>query len=456
MHNFWLRSADLRVYRFAGFQSCFMLYSLSDLRLPCLSIDKQPGYRKYASFMQRLFKYIGLIGLAALAFGPIEALSAQGTATTVARGSGTAPEDQQAVRATSNVPNAEYPRIHPDLRVAFRLKAPNARSIQLQGGDGLIRNPLDLKQIEGGFWTITTPPAIPGFHYYWFVVDGVTMNDPGSETYFGYGKPTSGIEIPEKGVDFYDAKEVPHGEVRAFWYHSRTTGLPRRAYVYTPPGYDKNANIRYPVLYLQHGRGEDETGWVKQGKMNFIMDNLLAAGKVAPMLVVMDNGTVPSKPVASGTAAGSAGEFNFQGFEDVVLQDLIPKIDAAYRTLTDRDHRAMAGLSMGGVQTLQIALHHLDRFSYIGSFSGLSMAGFDLKTSYNGVFADAASFNKKVHLFWLGAGSVEERAATAVKKMDEALYAAGIRHVVFESPGTSHEWQTWRRSLHDFAPRLFR
>jgi enterochelin esterase-like enzyme len=309
---------------------------------------------------------------------------------------------------------------------------------------------------EGGFWTLTTPPVVPGFHYYWFVVDGLTVNDPGSETYFGYGKPTSGVEIPEKDVDFYDAKVVAHGEVRACWYHSRTTGQPRRAYVYTPPGYDTNQTVRYPVLYLQHGMGENETSWVKQGKMNFIMDNLLAAGKVQPMLVVMDNGIVPNKSAASGTAARSAGGFNFQGFEDVLLQDLIPKIDATYRTLTDRDHRAMAGLSMGGMQTLQIALRHLDRFSYIGSFSGLPMAGFDLKTSYNGVFADAAGFNNKVRLFWLGVGSAEERYVAAMKKMDEALYAGGIRHVIFESAGTSHEWQTWRRSLCDFAPRLFK
>ncbi len=147
--------------------------------------------------------------------------------------------------------------------------------------------------------------------------------------------------------------------------------------------------------------------------------------------------------------------FNFQGFENVLLNDLIPKIDATYRTLADRDHRAMAGLSMGGMQTLQIGLRHLDGFAYLGSFSGPPLSGFDLKTAYNGVFTDAAAFNSKVRLFWLGAGSAEERFATAIKQMHEALEQAGIHHVVFESPGTAHEWQTWRRSLYDFAPRLF-
>jgi enterochelin esterase family protein len=191
--------------------------------------------------------------------------------------------------------------------------------------------------------------------------------------------------------------------------------------------------------------------------MHFILDNLLAAGKARPMIVVMDNGTVPPRPnPAPNPGSGpSAPLINFQDFENVVLNDLIPSIDAAYRTLDNRDHRAMAGLSMGGMQTLHIALRHLDKFAYIGSFSGPPLSGFDLMTSYDGVFADAAVFNRKVRLLWLGAGSAEERFATAIQNMHEALNQAGIRHVIFESPGTAHEWQTWRRSLYDFAPRLF-
>ena len=412
--------------------------------------------------MQPCLKVIGVAVLIALVLRApsegAEQVPPRPVAPAFPQGQTVAPEDQDAVRAPSNVPNAEYPRIHADLRVTFKLRAPDAKSVQLQGGDGLVRGSLDLKEGDHGVWTVTTAPATPGFHYYWFVLDGVAVNDPSSETFFGYGKPTSGVDIPEPGVDFYEAKDVPHGEVRACWYHSRTTGQTRRAFVYTPPGYDANPNVRYPVLYLQHGMGEDERGWVTQGRMNFILDNLLAAGKAKPMIVVMDNGTVPNPPPVSSAAPGSGSAptmFNFQGFKDVVLHDLIPKIDAAYRTLADRDHRAMAGLSMGGMQTLQIALGHLELFSYIGSFSGPPLSGFDLKTAYDGAFANTQSFNGKVRLLWLGAGSAEERFATAIKRMHETLDQAGIRHVVFESPGTAHEWQTWRRSLYDFAPRLF-
>jgi enterochelin esterase-like enzyme len=358
--------------------------------------------------------------------------------------------------AVSNVPRSEYPRVHADNRVSFRLKAPGAKKVQLQPGgadNGLGKGPYDMERDADGTWTVTTPPAVPGFHYYWLVIDGVAVNDPGSETFFGYGRQTSGVEVPEKGVDFYDAKkDVPHGEVRSLWYHSKVTGKLRRAFVYTPPGYDAAATrreARYPVLYLQHGAGEDERGWTTQGRANFILDNLIAAKKARPMLVVMDNGY-------ADRVGQPARMFDFRGFEEVVTGELIPKVDASYRTLAGRDHRALAGLSMGGMQALQIGLTHLDRFAYVASFSGPPVRGFDVKTSYGGAFRDAAAFNKKVRLLWLGAGSAEKRFAAAVKAMHDALDRAGVRHVVFESPGTSHEWQTWRRSLHDFAPRIFR
>jgi enterochelin esterase-like enzyme len=355
-----------------------------------------------------------------------------------------------ATPAPSNVRGAEYPQIHSDGRVTFRLKAADATKVQLQpgGGDnGLGKAPYDMHRSDDGHWSVTTPPAVPGFHYYWFVVDGAIVNDPGSETYFGWDRQSSGIDIPEPGVDFYDIKDLPHGEVRAHWYHSQVTGKPRRAMVYTPPGYDMSTD-RYPVLYLQHGAGEDERGWTNQGRANFILDNLIAAKKAKPMIVVMDNGY-----------ATKAGEqpppFDFGGFETVLIEELIPKIDDAYRTQSDREHRALAGLSMGGMQALQIGLKHLDRFSAIGAFSAPAAREFDLKTSYGGVFAEAPTFNEKVRLLWLGAGSAEERFAVGVKQVHAALDKAGVKHVVFESPGTSHEWQTWRRSLHDFAPRLF-
>jgi enterochelin esterase-like enzyme len=354
--------------------------------------------------------------------------------------------------ATSNVPRAEYPRVHADGRVSFRLKAPDAKKVQVQPGgadNGLGKGPFDMERGPDGTWAVTTPPAVPGFHYYWLVVDGVSVNDPGSETFFGWGRPTSGIEVPEKGIDFYDVKDVPHGEVRALWYHSKITGKARRAFVYTPPEYDTATGTRYPVLYLQHGAGEDERGWTTQGRANFILDNLFAAKKAKPMIVVMDHGYADR----AGEKAGKG--FDFRAFEAVVTGELIPKVDATYRTLADRDHRAMAGLSMGGMQALQIGLTHLDLFAYVGAFSAPPIAKFDAATSYNGALRDADAFNKKVRLFWLGAGSAEERFAAGMKAMHATLEKAGIKHVVFESAGTSHEWQTWRRSLHDFAPRLF-
>ena len=359
--------------------------------------------------------------------------------------------------ASSNVLNAQYPRVHQDNRVTFRLTAPNAQKVQLQPGgadNGLGKAPVDMTRDEKGVWSITLPAAVPGFHYYWFVVDGLNVNDPGSETYFGWGRQTSGIEVPEPGADYYEARAVPHGEVRLRLYESKVTGAWRRAYVYTPPGYDADIKARYPVLYLQHGAGENATSWTKQGRANLILDNLIAAGKAKPMIVVMDTGYA-TRPGATPVQGATGAPQVPNAFEDVVVSDLIPAIDASYRTMTDRDNRAMAGLSMGGGQTLQITSKHLDLFAWIGSFSA-PLRNFDIKTSMNGVLNDTPAFNKRVRLLWIGSGTGETAMHDAASQLHTSLEAAGIKHVVFESAGTSHEWQTWRRSLNDFAPRLFR
>jgi enterochelin esterase-like enzyme len=359
--------------------------------------------------------------------------------------------------ATSNVDNAEYPRISPDLRVTFRLKAPNAKQVQLRGGAGLVKDSIDLVRGDDGVWSVTAPPAVPGFHYYWFVVDGLNVNDPSSYAYFGWGRETSGLEVPEPGVDFYHAKDaVPHGEVRARWYHSKITGKLRRANVYTPPDYDKDANARYPVLYLQHGAGENERGWMEQGRANFILDNLIAAGKARPMIVVADCGYAVRPAGGTPQTPSTRMPGPTSAFEEVVIQELLPLIDSSYRTQADRQYRAMAGLSMGSMQTLQITLKHLDRFAWIGAMSGPPRQGFEVKTAYDGVFGDAPAFNQQVKLFWLGAGTAEAQIHQNTMAMHEALNKAGIQNVFFSSPGTDHEWQTWRRSLHDLAPRLFR
>ena len=393
-----------------------------------------------------------------------------GSGAAIARAS----EPEAASPAESNVRGAPSPSIGADRTIHFSLKALEANSVQVAGGDGLGAGPFPMTKGADGVWSVTTPPAVPGFHYYWFVVDGVSVNDPASQTYFGYGKETSGIEVPEAGADFYAIRDVPHGEVRAKWYFSRTTGAWRRALVYTPPDYEKNPKRRYPVLILQHGAGEDETGWTRQGRANFILDNLMAAGEAVPMIVVMDCGyanKAGTAPLAIGPGVSRETiRIAFRTFEDVIVHELIPMIDAAYRTMPDRDHRAMAGLSMGGMQTLFVTLHHLDRFSYIGSFSGPVIPGintgrepqgntpeeFDFKAAYEGAFADPRAFNKRVKLLWLGVGTAESPMfRSSISGAVTALQRAGVHVVYFESPGTAHEWQTWRRDLNEFAPRLF-
>lgn len=359
--------------------------------------------------------------------------------------------------AITNLPGAEYPRVHADLRASFRLQAPNAQKVQLVPGgndNGLGAAPYDMVKDEKGLWTVTIPPAVPGFHYYWFSVDGLAVNDPGTFTFFGWNKECSGIDIPDPQGGFYEIKDVPHGDVRIRHYYSKTTQSWRRIYVYTPPGYDANPRTRYPVLYLQHGSGESERSWSAQGRAGFILDNLIAEKKAQPMIVVMENGMVASKPGAS--AGGAAGGRRNEAFAEVVINDLIPFIDSTYRTLPDRMNRAIAGLSMGAGQALQIGMSNLDKFAYIGVFSGGGIRNFDPKTSYNGVFSDPAAFNKRVPVLWFGAGSVEAARMTAAKEAVAAMNRAGVKAIWFESPGTSHEWQTWRRSLHDFAPRLFK
>jgi enterochelin esterase family protein len=325
------------------------------------------------------------------------------------------------------------------------------------------------KQADG-FWTFTTPQLAPGLHYYTILVDGAEVSDPGSTAYFGGSKWASAVEVPEAGADYYLPKDVPHGQVRQIWYHSSVTGTWRDAFIYLPPDYD-SSKARYPVLYLQHGGGEDETGWIRQGKANFILDNLIASGNTRPMIVVMANGYASRAGYVAPDLTGKpflgpdfikVMQERMGAFEDDMIQALIPFVDKTFRTIADRDHRAMAGLSMGGMQTFQVTLDHIDLFSYIGGFSGaggmlvLGNRKLDPKTDYNGVFADAAGFGKKVHLLWIGVGTNEpERMRTGLLRLHTSLQEANVQHVFYESPGTDHEWQTWRRDLKDFAPRLF-
>ena len=370
--------------------------------------------------------------------------------------------------ASTNVWGAEFPRVDAAGKAEFRIKAPDAAKVQINFWSG---SKIDMAKQLDGFWTATTGPLVPGFHYYTVIIDSAEETDPGSHTFFGGGKDASGIEIPEAGATYNSPQDVPHGQVREVWYNSKVTGTWRHALVYTPPGYDTNTRTRYPVLYLQHGGGEDETGWVRQGHANFILDNLIAAGKTKPMLVVMAygyawrvghvNADLTGKPFGSPEMMKAMQEMS-SAFEDDLTQDLIPYIDANFRTIADRDHRAMAGLSMGGMQTFQVTFDHLDLFSYIGGFSGaggmqmLSGGKIDMKTAYNGAMADPEAFAKKVHLLWVGVGTEEpERMHAGIVRLHDSLTEAHVKHVFYESPGTSHEWQTWRRDLKEFAPLLF-
>jgi enterochelin esterase-like enzyme len=388
-----------------------------------------------------------------------------------------------------NIPGGPYPCVHPDRRVAFRVHAPDAQKVQVRLGGAH-----DMTKDADGLWMATIPPQVVGFHYYSIVVDGATMSDPATRTFFGSGWDNSGIEIPEPEADaaYYSAKDVPHGQVAQRWYYSKVTGMWRRCYVYTPPEYEANTRTKYPVLYLLHGWGENEQGWHTQGHMDLIMDNLIAEKKAKPMLVVMDNlnavkpgedaslfaarGIIArasmadvapppgagrgAPPAGGGRGAPGAGRGGFPSnwgamFTEMMFTDLVPMVERTYRVAPGRENRAMAGLSMGGMQSFMTVLGNMDKFAYLGGFSGSSggRGGFDPKTSNNGVFADAAAFNKKMKVLFLGIGSVE---GPGTKTFSDALTQAGVHNVYFESPGTAHEWLTWRRCLNDFAPRLFK
>jgi len=370
--------------------------------------------------------------------------------------------------AETNVWGAQFPKVGSDGSVQIRIKAPDATKVKVNFWSG---PKVDMEKQSDGFWTVTTPPLVPGLHYYTLIIDGAEVADPGSHSFFGGSKDASMVEVPEPGSTYYLPQDVPHGAVREIWYNSKVTGTWRHAMVYLPPEYDTKTKVRFPVLYLQHGGGEDETGWIRQGRANFILDNLIAAGKCKPMIIVMAYGyarragaPVPDltgRPFGSPEFRKSMQEM-MSAFEDDLTQALIPFVDSTFRTMADRDHRAMAGLSMGGMQTFQVTFNHLDMFSYIGGFSGagggflMGNQKFDAKTAYNGAMADPDAFAKRVHLLWMGVGTKEpERMREGLLSFHKSLEEANIKHVFYESPDTDHEWQTWRRDLNDFAPRLF-
>jgi enterochelin esterase-like enzyme len=348
--------------------------------------------------------------------------------------------------APSNQAGKQYPQVNSERRVRFRIVAPQAQSVRVPEWGGVT-----LMKDEDGAWVGTTRPLDEGFHYYRINIDGADLPDPGSKFFYGAGRWGSGVEVPAHDEEFYSVKNVPHGQLRENLYFSKSTNTTRRCFVYTPPDYDKDTRKRYPVLYLQHGAGEDETGWGSQGRANLILDNLIADGKARPFIIVMDNGGGP-RP-GGPPAKGGAGDppprpkFDFSTFAKIMTEELIPYIDSNYRTLADQPNRAMAGLSMGGAQTRQITLANLDKFSHIGMFSGGSIAADDP------TLTDPDAFKKKVKLVFVSYGS-REKTETA-KANHAALEKLGIKSIYYESADTAHEWQSWRRSLCQFAPLLF-
>jgi predicted alpha/beta superfamily hydrolase len=338
--------------------------------------------------------------------------------------------------STLNQPGQEYPQVNSQGYARFRIIAPEAQSVVVSLGLGGTRGGTPLTKADDGSWVGTTAgPMEEGFHYYRLTVDGGVFNDPGTLNFYGSTRWESGIEIPAHDQDFYALKNVPHGKVQQILFPSASTNTSRRAFVYTPPGYDKDNSIQYPVLYLQHGWGEDETAWTNQGHANLIMDNLIAEGKIKPFIIVMTYG------MTNDVKIGGLRNFDITPFQTVLVDELIPYIDASFRTLADQPHRAMAGLSMGGMETKDITLARPDVFSHYALLSGGIYAPEDIKDK------------SKVKLIFLSCGSFEN--PKGVTSAATALKDAGINAVSYVSENTRHEFQTWRRSLYELAQLLF-
>ena len=384
--------------------------------------------------------------------------------------------------ATTNQENKQFPAINSKRQVRAQIKAPQATFVGLDIAGKIY----EMTKDENGVWTGTSEPQDEGFHYYQLNIDGANVPDPNSLYYYGASRWGSGIDVPAADEDFYTVKNVPQGSVNEVYYYSSVTQEMRHGYIYLPAEYYTNPTKKFPVLYLQHGMGENETGWSAQGKTGIIMDNLIAAGKAVPFIIFMDNGLNARKPGEQpmgfggprpqgarpqGAPQGQRPQGNAQGqrprmggadfakmarrmggaFEEVLIKDIIPTVEKNYRVIADADHRAMAGLSMGGMQTHGITLNNPTTFAYVGIFSGGTIGADEL--------TDIPDFKKTNKVLFMSAGGKEKGMAegeTSVGKVAEDLKAIGINAHSYISPETAHEWQTWRRSLYQFAQLLFK
>ena len=352
----------------------------------------------------------------------------------------------------TNINRNGYPRVLKDNSVMFRVNAPQAQLVQIDLGG----KKYDMTRGEGGAWTVTTSPQVPGYHYYSLVVDGVSVADPASQTFYGCSRWSSAIEIKEAGMDDFEVQDVKHGEVRTLYYFSKVDGTWRPLMVYTPAGYNEGSES-YPVVYIQHGGGEDHRGWMEQGRTAQIMDNLIAAGKAKPMIVVSSNSNVQSRN------GGFGGGYSWQGmqtFRSELLENVIPFVEKTYRVKKDRKNRAMCGLSMGGGQSFYIGLRDPEVFANVGVFSTGMFGGiqgasnFDLEKEVPGILTDTKTFNQQFDVFFVSCGEQDpriEHTRSIVKKMRD-----GGVEVKFNSYPGDHEWQVWRKSLHEFAQYLFK
>jgi enterochelin esterase-like enzyme len=348
--------------------------------------------------------------------------------------------------ASTNVRSAKYPQILPDNRVVFHIKAPEAQKLQIDLG-----RKYDMAKDTGGYWIATTDSIGEGFHYYSLIVDGVSVADPASESFYGMGRMASGIEIPFAGSGYYAVKDVPHGDVRMKRYYSPVTNSWRRFFIYTPPGYDVNPNEKYPVLYILHGGGEDERGWGHQGKTDLILDNLIAEKKAKPMLVVMMDGNL-----GAGGLTGF-GEPVLRLFENELKNAVMPNVEKNFRVETDSKSRALAGLSMGGLQTLYAGIRNTNLFSYLGVFSSGWFANQPAISNpqYEFMKSNAETINSNLKSFWISMGGKEDIAYNNCKVMMQKFDEMGIRYSYTEYPG-GHTWPVWRNNLYHFAQVLFK
>lgn len=346
--------------------------------------------------------------------------------------------------AQTNIRNANYPQILANQKVIFKTKAPDATKVQVD----LVKK-YDMVKDTAGFWTVTTDSISEGFHYYSLLIDGVAMADPASKTFYGMGRMASGIEIPFAGGGYYALRDVPHGDIRIKKYFSKETNSWRQMYIYTPPGYDANINETYPVLYILHGGGEDETGWATQGKTDLILDNLIAAKKAHPMLVVMPDANM---------GVSAFDESGLKKFESEINNNIIPFVEKNYRTKAVANSRALAGLSMGGIHTLYTGVKHTDQFSYLGVFSSgwiNPMQNEIANNQYDFLKNNSSTVNNNLKQFWIAMGGKDDIAYKNCQLMLSKFDELKIKYTYSEYPG-GHTWPVWRNNLYNFAQLLFK